>query len=343
VTSADESSGGPGRNLVEVVALKKHFEAGAKGFPRHPVGPVKAVDGVSFGIREHEAFGLVGESGCGKSTIARMLVGLDTPTAGQILFDGHDLHAMRREQMRGAMRNVQIVFQDPYGSLNPRMRVGRIISEPLRIAGGRSRKEIGARVGELLDRVGLLREHSDRYPHEFSGGQRQRIAIARALALRPKFLVGDECVSALDISVKVQILELLQDLIRSFGLTLLFISHDLSAVHALCDRIGVLYLGKLVEVAGKSEFFAAPLHPYSKALLSAVPGSARSNLRRRIVLQGEVPNPMNPPSGCVFRTRCWMAQAKCEAMTPPLMEAAPGRFVACHFVATTDSVSAIES
>jgi oligopeptide/dipeptide ABC transporter ATP-binding protein len=342
VTSTHESSGGSGHDLVALVDVKKHFEVGAKGFPRRPVGPVKAVDGVSFAIREHEAFGLVGESGCGKSTIGRMLVGLAAPTAGRILFDGHDLHAMTRERMRGAMRNVQIVFQDPYGSLDPRMRVGRIISEPLRIANEQPRREIDARVGELLDCVGLLREHAERYPHEFSGGQRQRIAIARALALRPKFLVGDECVSALDISVKVQILDLLRGLIRGFGVTLLFISHDLSAVRALCDRIGVLYLGKLVEVARKGEFFTAPLHPYSQALLSALPGSAHSDRRRRIVLQGEVPSPMNPPSGCVFRTRCWMAQPKCEAVTPPLVEASPGRYVACHFVAT-DSRSALES
>lgn len=344
VNSTRESSSGPGHDLVEVVDVKKHFDVGAKGFPRRTSAPVKAVDGVSFAIREHEAFGLVGESGCGKSTIGRMLVGLAAPTAGRILFDGHDLHATMRERTRGATTsNVQIVFQDPYGSLNPRMRVGRIISEPLRIAGGHSRKEITARVAELLDRVGLLREHAERYPHEFSGGQRQRIAIARALAVHPKFLVGDECVSALDISVKVQILDLLRDLIRTFGVTLLFISHDLSAVRALCDRIGVLYLGKLVEVAGKGEFFTAPLHPYSQALLSAVPGSAHSDGRRRIVLQGEVPSPMNPPSGCVFRTRCWMAQPRCEAVTPPLVEVSPGRYVACHVVAATDRSGVIAS
>jgi len=318
-------------SLVEVVDLKKHYPLSRSLFFSAHADAVRAVDGVSFAITRGEVFGLVGESGCGKSTIGRLLVQLAAPSAGQIIFEGRDLDSMTTKDRDLVKKNLQIIFQDPYSSLNPRMRVGAIISEPMRINGGFSRAEIGKRVADLLDRVGLPHSCVDRFPHEFSGGQRQRIAIARSLALQPKLLVADECVSALDVSVKLQILELLDELTKAFAVTLLFISHDLAAVRYLCDRIAVLYLGVVVEVAGKDSFFRKPLHPYSQALLSAVPTVSEIALER-IVLRGEVPSPIDPPSGCRFRTRCWKAASICAEKTPPLIDVGDGRLVACHFV-----------
>jgi len=318
-------------NLVEVIDLKKHYPLSRSLFFSGRGDAVRAVDGVSFAIARGEVFGLVGESGCGKSTIGRLLVQLAAPSAGQMIFEGRDLDSMTAKERELVKKNLQIVFQDPYSSLNPRMRVGATISEPMQITGGFSRAEVDKRVADLLDRVGLSRSCVDRFPHEFSGGQRQRIAIARSLALQPKLLVADECVSALDVSVKLQILELLDELTKAFAVTLLFISHDLSAVRYLCDRIAVLYRGVVIEVAEKESFFRKPLHPYSQALLSAVPTVSEVALER-IVLRGEVPSPVDPPSGCRFRTRCWKAASICAEKTPPLIDVGEGRFVACHFV-----------
>lgn len=317
-------------SLLEVVELTKHFSLG-KGLHSARSDTVRAVDGVSFAIGSGEVFGLVGESGCGKSTIGRMLVQLTQPSSGEIFFQGRSLASMTSTERRALKKSLQIVFQDPFSSLNPRMRIGAIISEPMRIAGGFSREAIDARVTDMLDRVGLAPSSVDRFPHEFSGGQRQRIAIARALALHPKLLVGDECVSALDVSVKLQILELLAELTKTFGVTMLFISHDLAAVQYLCDRIAVLYLGVVVEVAKKEEFFRNPLHPYSQALLSAVPTVSPRDIER-IVLKGELPSPVDPPSGCRFRTRCWMAEKICAEKVPSLRDVGDGRRAACHFV-----------
>jgi len=318
-------------NLVEVIDLEKHYPTARGPLSSREPEVIHAVDGVSFEIRQGEALALVGESGCGKSTIGRLLVQLTEPTGGGIRFEGQLLESMTRQQVEHVKKNLQIIFQDPFSSLDPRMRIGSIISEPLRIAGGYSRAQIEARINELLDQVGLPRSCANRFPHEFSGGQRQRIAIARALSLRPKLLVADECVSALDVSVKLQILELLKHLKREFGVTLLFISHDLAAVNFLCDRIAVLYLGIVVEIAEKEAFFRQPLHPYSRALLSAVPTVSKA-ARERIVLRGEVPSPTHPPSGCRFHTRCWMAEQICREKTPPLDDVGDGRLVACHFV-----------
>jgi oligopeptide/dipeptide ABC transporter ATP-binding protein len=317
-------------NLVELNDLRKQYPLSKPAFWSAGGDTVHAVDGVSFAIRRGEVLGLVGESGCGKSTIGRLLVQLTAPSAGQILFEGRSLDSMTAKERELLKKNRQIIFQDPYSSLNPRMRVDAIISEPMRIAGGFSRIQINTRVMDLVDRVGLARSCVNRFPHEFSGGQRQRIAIARSLALQPKLLVADECVSALDVSVKLQILKLLEDLTKTFDLTLLFISHDLAAVRYLCDRIVVLYLGVVVEIAEKERFFREPLHPYSQALLSAVP-TVSKRTQERIVLRGEVPSPVDPPSGCRFRTRCWKAAPICSEKIPPLLDVGNGCLVACHF------------
>ncbi len=319
-------------NLVEVKNLKKHFPTG-EGLFGAGSDTVKAVDDVSFTIRRGETFGLVGESGCGKSTTGRCMLRLIEPTSGEVRFDGQDLLSLDSKELRTLRREMQIIFQDPYSSLNPRMQVGEIIAEPLVIhrVGNRSKRR--ERVAELLGLVGLKSEHADRYPHEFSGGQRQRIGIARALALNPKFIVCDEPVSALDVSVQAQVVNLLQDLQERLGLTYLFISHGLSVVEHISTRVGIMYLGKLVEVASSEEIFHNPLHPYTKALLSAIPEPDPDAHRERLPLTGEIPTAISPPSGCRFRTRCPISEPRCTENEPQLVEVNPGHFVACMVVA----------
>ena len=315
-------------DLVEVSDLAKYFPTRGGlglGAPR-PV--IKAVDGVSFTIRRGTTFGLVGESGCGKSTIARLLLRLTEASAGSIRFEGTDVRTAPKEQMRQLRRNMQMVFQDPSSSLNPRMTVGEIIGEPLRV----HRVSVGQeekRVADLLDLVGLSKQHARRHPHEFSGGQRQRIGIARALALNPKFIVCDEAVSALDVSIQSQVLNLLKDIQREFNLTYLFISHNLSVVKYISDTVGVMYLGRLVELAEKHTLFGAPNHPYTKALLSAVPIPEPGRVKSRIVLEGDIPSPLRVPSGCRFHTRCPAATPSCSQKEPQLREIATGHLSAC--------------
>jgi peptide/nickel transport system ATP-binding protein/oligopeptide transport system ATP-binding protein len=296
---------------------------------------VKAVDDVSFTIKRGETFGLVGESGCGKTTLARSILRLERPQSGQVIFDGDDVLTLPPGRLKEVRRNMQAIFQDPHGSLDPRMTVRQLIAEGLVVQGTLRRDEREARIAQLVDVVGLRREHLDRYPHEFSGGQRQRIGIARALALRPKFVLADEPVSALDLSVQSQVLNLLSDLQREFGLTYLFIAHDLSVVEYLSDRVGVMYLGRLVELASAEALYDDPRMPYTQALLSAIPGSEQATGRKRIILGGEVPSPLNPPSGCPFRTRCWLAREVCAELVPPLREVKPDHFAACHFADAT--------
>jgi peptide/nickel transport system ATP-binding protein len=320
-------------NLIEVRNLTKYFQAGAGLFVAGE-GVVKAVDGVSFNIRRGETFGLVGESGCGKSTIGRCILRLIEPTSGKVNFLGQDLLSLGSDSLRRLRRDMQIIFQDPYSSLNPRMTVGQIIGEPLLIHNsGDERKSRHDRVAELLRLVGLEPEHARRYPHEFSGGQRQRIGIARALALKPRFIVCDEPVSALDVSVQAQVVNLLQDLQEQLGLTYLFISHGLSVVQHISTRVGIMYLGKLVEIASSDEIFHNPLHPYTQALLSAIPIPEPDHRRERVPLSGEIPTALNPPSGCNFRTRCPIVEPRCAEQSPQLVEVAPEHFVSCMVVA----------
>ncbi len=320
-----------GEILLEVKNLVKHYPV-TKGFIfQRQVGAVKAVDGVDFFIRRGETLGLVGESGCGKTTTGRVILRLQEPTAGEALFEGRDIFKLHKEELRRMRRDMQIIFQDPYSSLNPRMTVGDIIGEPLEIHNlARGRDKI-RRVQELLEVVGLSPYHANRYPHEFSGGQRQRIGIARALAVNPKLIIADEPVSALDVSIQAQVLNLMESLQKEFGLTYLFIGHDLSVVKHISDRIAVMYLGKIVEMAPADELFANPQHPYTEALLSAVPIPNPELRRERIILPGDVPSPINPPAGCRFHTRCLYAQPSCRVDPPPFEDIGGGRdhFVAC--------------
>ncbi|KJD43583.1 MULTISPECIES: ABC transporter ATP-binding protein [Paenibacillus] len=316
--------------LIQVEGLKKYFPITGGIFQR-TVGHVKAVDDVSFNIHKGESFGLVGESGCGKSTIGRTILRLMDKTEGSVRYKGEDLHALSKEQIRALRPKLQIVFQDPFSSLNPRIKVGEAIGEALLDHGLIDRSKLRKKVNETLDICGLSSYHYDRYPHEFSGGQRQRIGIARALILNPDFIVADEPVSALDVSIQAQIINLLSDLQQERQLTYLFISHDLSVVEHLCSRIGVMYLGSMVELTSKEELFRNPLHPYTKALLSAVPIPDPTIKRQRIVLKGDIPSPANPPSGCKFHTRCPMAEARCKTEIPAYRDAGDQHFVACHF------------
>jgi oligopeptide transport system ATP-binding protein len=322
-----------GTALVKANDLYKYFPIYAGLMSRH-IADVRAVDGVSFDIYEGETLGLVGESGSGKTTIGRLLLRLLPATKGEIFFRDHDVLAMNRSEIRRLRRSMQIIFQDPFASLNPRMTVGDIIAEPLRIHGLASPREIDGRVRELLELVGLQPYHANRYPHEFSGGQRQRVGVARALAVDPKFIVCDEPVSALDVSIQAQVINLLEELQAKFKLTYLFIAHDLSVVRHISTRVAVMYVGKIVELADRDQLYQNPLHPYTQALLSAIPipDPVLERRRKRIVLTGDVPSPVNPPSGCRFHTRCPVAFDRCVVEEPPLTEYTPGHVAACHWV-----------
>jgi oligopeptide/dipeptide ABC transporter ATP-binding protein len=318
-------------NILEVTGLKKHFETGST-FSRHRQS-VKAVDGVDLTINSGETLGLVGESGCGKTTVGRTIMKLYDPTAGQIILNGEDISSYSQSAMKPLRSKIQMIFQDPYASLNPKQTVGAIISASYDIHGIKPKNGVKSEVQDLLARVGLNPEHINRFPHEFSGGQRQRVGIARALALRPKLIVCDEPVSALDVSIQAQVVNLLDDLQSEMGISYLFIAHDLSIVQHISDRVMVMYLGRVMEEAPTAELYASPRHPYTKALLSAVPipdpREARS--RERIMLTGDLPSPADQPSGCFFNTRCWKAQDKCRTIAPEILEISPNHKLACHF------------
>ena len=325
-------TGSDGKVLLEVKNLKMYFPVTSGMIFQRAVAHIKAVDGVSFFVREGETLGLVGESGCGKTTTGRCILQLYHPTEGEIIFEGQDLTKLKSRNMRAMRRHMQVIFQDPFSSLNPRMTAGNIIGEPLIVHGlVNGKAEYKERVAELLFNVGLNPYMADRFPHEFSGGQRQRIGVARALSVDPRFIVCDEPVSALDVSIQAQIINLLEDLQNQFNLTYLFIAHDLSVVRHISDRVAVMYLGKIVEIADRNEIYVNPLHPYTQALLSAVPipDPVIDAQRERILLTGEVPSPLNPPSGCVFHPRCPVATEVCSEVLPELREIEPGHWVAC--------------
>ncbi len=317
-------------SIVTAQQLTKHYPLQVAGFSRQR-GKVRAVDGISLTVNTGEVFALVGESGCGKSTLGRLLLRLEEPTTGTVRFNGEDLNTFQPARLKAFRREAQIIYQDPYSALNPRKMVGKLIEEPLtihRIGTPAQRRE---RVAWLLEKVGLLPEHGRRYPHEFSGGQRQRIVIARALALNPQLILADEPVSALDVSIQAQVINLLRELQAELGLTYVFISHDMSIVEHIADRVAVMYLGRLVELSPKEEFYESPLHPYSRALLSAVPVPTPGARRDRVILRGDVPSPINPPAGCPFHPRCPEAQAVCAQQSPPFKEVSEGHWTACHF------------
>ncbi len=322
----------PAKALLEVRDLKVHFPITRGVVLARQVGEIKAVDGVSFSIAKGETLGLVGESGSGKTTVGRSLVGLQPPTAGSVLLQGEDFLALKGEALKQTRRRVQMVFQDPYAALNPRMRVGDIVGEPLEVRGGMSKAAVRARVAELLDLVGLNPVHASRFPHEFSGGQRQRVGIARALSLDPEVIVCDEAIASLDVSIQAQIVNLLEELQGRLGLAYLFIAHDLSMVSHISDRVAVMYLGKIMELADEATIHGRPLHPYTQALISAVPlpDPDIEEARQRIILKGDIPSPANPPQGCVFSSRCQRRSELCVREAPDYSEVSPGHFLACH-------------
>ncbi|QPK90128.1 dipeptide ABC transporter ATP-binding protein [Bacillus velezensis] len=329
MTAADQET------ILELKDVKKYFPI-RSGFFQRKVGDIKAVDGVSFSLKRGETLGIVGESGCGKSTAGRTMIRLYKPTDGRILFKGQDISGLSEEKLRKSVRkNIQMVFQDPFASLNPRKTLRSIIKEPFQTHHMYSMSERNERVEELLAKVGLHPSFANRYPHEFSGGQRQRIGIARALTLNPELIIADEPVSALDVSIQAQVINLMEELQDEFNLTYLFISHDLSVVRHISDRVGVMYLGKMMELTDKHELYGNPLHPYTQALLSSVPVTRKKDAvkRERIILKGELPSLANPPKGCVFHTRCPMAKSICKEQIPAFEEAAPGHYVACHLYA----------
>jgi len=331
VSEATPPAAGNGA-LLEVTDLVKHFPIKSGILIDREVARVRAVDGVSFAIERGETLGLVGESGCGKSTLARTILRLIEPTSGSVRFEGRELAGLKTRGLRSLRREMQIIFQDPYASLNPRKRVGQVIGDPIAMHGIASGKELRARVQELLERVGLSADHYERYPFEFSGGQRQRIGIARALALQPKLIIADEPVSALDVSIQAQIINLLEDLQEEFDLTYVFVAHDLGVVRHVADRIAVMYLGKIVEIGAAEQVYSHPVHPYTLSLLSAIPiPDPRANrARKQIVLEGDVPSPANPPSGCRFHTRCPWATEVCSSTEPELLDHGAGQLAACH-------------
>ena len=333
-----------GQPILEVQNLKMYFPVKSSGVVRRTVAHVQAVDGVSFQVPKGGSLGLVGESGCGKSTTGRLITRLYKPTDGVIDFEGRDIASLRAGELKPLRRDIQMIFQDPYSSLNPRHTVGTIIGTPLQIHDVVPKNQVLARVQELLSIVGLSPEHYNRYPHEFSGGQRQRIGIARALTLQPKLLVADEPVSALDVSIQAQVINLLQRLQEEFGISFLFIAHDLAVVRHFCPEVAVMYLGKIVEIADRDTLYNHPHMPYTQALLSAVPDvkqAAIGGRRQRIRLEGDVPSPIDPPSGCRFRTRCWRAQEICAKQEPPLLQIGPRHKVACHFAGEIDDPSPV--